>query len=244
MVKALEQHLYTMDMNEDGVQDEIENPYLFEFTLLAKPEINAFALPGGQIFMTEALYRALAPGSNDRIDPNTNQTRTQRDLLHLFNARIAGVLGHEIGHVVERHGSEQMAKGNLIQGIVGAAGVGGGGRGGSQAAAYVGNLINLKYGRNDELESDRWGIETMILAGYHPRHLLDVMEVLKASGSGGTPEFMSSHPSSETRIAKIKELIQERQVLVDQMLEDNQRRNILGSSGGQENRQAPRFEFN
>lgn len=235
LVKALEQQLYA---------DGIENPYPFEFHLLAKSEINAFALPGGQIFMTEALYRALEPGRDDLIDPDTNQRRTEQGLMDLYNSRLAGVLGHEIGHVIERHGSERMAKGNLIQGIVGAAGIGGGGRGGTQAAAYVGNLINMKYGRTDELESDEWGIGLMVLAGYHPKHLLDVMEVLKASNSGGPPEFLSTHPSSDTRIKRIKEIIGQKQQLIDEMLMDRDRERILAPANSGQDRQNPRFEFN
>jgi len=116
----------------------------------------------------------------------------------------------------------RMAKGNLISGIVGAAGVAGGDMSGRSAAAYVGNIINMKYGRQDELESDRWGIELMILAGYDPHRLLDVMEVLRATG-GGTPEFLSSHPSSDTRIEAIKQVIQEKRAKI----EDSQNRRIL-----------------
>lgn len=205
LVKSLEKYLY---------KEGIEVPYPFEFHLLAKSEINAFALPGGQIFLTEALYRALEPGG---VDSATDQRLTPQQSAQIHDARIAGVLGHEIGHVIERHGSERMAKGNLIQGIVGAAGVGGS-RGGGQAAAYVGNLINMKYGRKDELESDKWGISLMVLAGYHPARLLDVMEVLKASNKGGTPEFLSTHPSSDTRIAKIKEEIASKQAAIEAML--------------------------
>lgn len=183
LVNQLRQRLY---------REGIEIPYPFDFHLLAKPEINAFALPGGQIFITETLYRALE-GSPDEHD-----------------GRIAGVLGHEIGHVIERHGSERLAKGNLISGIVGAAGVAGGDRTGRSAAAYVGNLVNMKYGRNDEHESDKWGVELMMLSGYEPEYLLDVMEVLKRAGGGGTPEFLSTHPSSDSRIAEIQKLIEQR----------------------------------
>ena len=195
LVRQLQQRLYS---------EGIEIPYPFDFHLLAKPEINAFALPGGQVFITEALYRALE-GTPDQHD-----------------ARLAGVLGHEIGHVIERHGAERMAKGNLISGIVGAAGVAGGDMSGRSMASYVGNLVNMKYGRGDELESDEWGLELMMLANYDPSYLLDVMEVLKRSG-GGTPEFLSTHPSSETRVEKIKEYIVQNRGRI----EDQQNRRIL-----------------
>lgn len=168
----------------------IENPYPFDFHLLAdRNTVNAFALPGGQVFITEALFHHLEghPG------------------------RIAGVLGHEIGHVLERHGSQRMAKGGLIQGIVGAAGVAGGGHQSANMAAYAGNMLSMKYGRDDELESDRWGIDLMILAGYSPEHLLTVMDVLeKTSAGGGTPEFMSTHPRPANRREYIQSIIQEK----------------------------------
>ena len=166
----------------------IEMPYPFEFHLLDDRRVNAFALPGGQVFITETLYRHLN-----------------------HDGQLAGVLGHEIGHVLERHGAQRMAKGNLLKGITGAAGVAGGSSNSSRAAAWVGNLVNMKYGRDDELESDRWGVELMVLAGYDPEHLLTVMDVLEAtSGGGGTPEFMSTHPRPANRRQYIKEIIADR----------------------------------
>ena len=120
------------------------------------------------------------------------------------------MLGHEIGHVLERHGAQRMAKGGLIHGIVGAAGVAGGDVSSAQAAAMVGNMINMKYGRQDELESDRWGIALMVLAGYDPEHMLEVMDVLeKSSGGEAPPEFMSTHPRPENRRKHIRNIIAE-----------------------------------
>ena len=122
--------------------------------------------------------------------------------------QLAGVLGHEIGHVLERHGAQRMAKGGLIKGIVGAAGVAGGSSGSAQTAAAIGNMINMKYGRQDELESDRWGIALMVLAGYHPEHMLGVMDILeKSAGGGAPPEFMSTHPRPANRKKHIRNII-------------------------------------
>ena len=176
LVNSFEQDLYSRN-------PPTRNPYSFEFHLLADQRtVNAFALPGGQVFITEALYMKLE---------NEDQ--------------LAGVLGHEIGHVIERHGSERMAKGSFIQGLVGAAGVMGGGTGSASAASYVGNMMQMKYGRNDELESDEWGVKLMLIAGYDADQLLGVMDILeKSSGGGGGPEFMSTHP----RPANRKEYIQ------------------------------------
>lgn len=181
LVTSLEQKLYSRN-------PPVRNPYQFEFHLLAdRRTVNAFALPGGQVFITEALYNALE---------NEDQ--------------LAGVLGHEIGHVIERHGSERMAKGSLIQGLVGAAGVAGGGTGSASAASYVGKLTQMKYGRNDELESDRWGVELMLLAQYDAEQLLGVMDILeKSSGGRSGPEFMSTHPRPANRKEYIKGILDE-----------------------------------
>lgn len=162
------------------------SPYEFHFHVLADPEtINAFALPGGQIFITMGLLKRLQ---------NEDQ--------------LAGVLGHEMGHVINRHSSEQMAKQGLMNGIVQGVAMGSGDMNTAQIASYVSNVIGLKYGRDDELESDKFGIKYMYQTGYQPEQMLGVMEILKqASGGGNQDDFMSTHPSPENREIKIKEEI-------------------------------------
>ena len=161
-------------------------PYTFEFYLLADDRtVNAFALPGGQIFITSALFRMLQ--SEDQL---------------------AGVLGHEIGHVVGRHSNEQMAQHGLWAGI--ARGVGlllsdGQSMGGMQVADLLAQVRLKSYGREDELESDRLGLRFMHQAGYQMEALIGVMDILeKAAGGGAGPEFLSTHPSPENRIERIK----------------------------------------
>jgi len=168
----------------DTEADETE--YRYNFHLLADPKtVNAFALPGGQIFITEALFRLL---------------KTEDEL--------AGVLGHEIGHVVGRHSSEQIAKSQLFNGLTMAAVMAtsdGQGHGNAQLAQLINQVVTTKYGRADEIESDRLGVKFLIQSGYKPEALIRVMEVLKeASGGGGGPEFMSTHPAPENRIELIK----------------------------------------
>ena len=159
----------------------------FDFHLLADPRtVNAFALPGGQIFITDALFRRL---------------KTE--------GQLAGVLGHEVGHVVARHSAQRIAKDQLTQGITGAVLVAsGGGSGEAQLAMMIGNMVNMKYGREDELQSDELGVRFMSEAGYDPRALIGVMEILnEASGGQAPPEFMSTHPSTPNRVATIQEAI-------------------------------------
>jgi len=172
-----------------------ELPYPFEFHLLGDPKtVNAFALPGGQVFITAALFERL-------------ETEGQ----------LAGVLGHEIGHVIERHGAQHLAKAQLTQGLIGAVAVGASDpnspvdpQQAAMLASAVGQLINLRYGRTDELQSDEWGVKLMIDAGYDPRSMIRVMEILReASGGSGQPEFMSSHPDPGNRIERIEEAIRE-----------------------------------
>ncbi len=163
----------------------------YNFYLLDDPEtVNAFALPGGQIFITRALFNRL---ENE--------------------AQLAGVLGHEIGHVINRHAAEHMAKGQLGQMLATSAGVAasdesGRGQGAAMAAMMVNQMVQLKYGRDDEKESDTFGLKYMQQAGYAPDAMLGVMKILgEASKGGKQPEFLSSHPHSETRIEVIKEYL-------------------------------------
>ena len=166
-----------------------KSPYKFSFHVLADPKtVNAFALPGGPIFITEGLLRLLKS-----------------------EAELAGVVGHEIGHVIARHSSERLAKQQLTQGLLGALVVGSGDYSTAQIGQIVGSMINMSYGREDELESDALGIRIMGEAGYDPRAMIRVMEVLaKASGGSKQPEFMSTHPAPENRAARIKEEIEKR----------------------------------
>jgi predicted Zn-dependent protease len=165
-----------------------ETPYDYNFYLLKDPNtVTAFALPGGKVFITYGMYERLE---------NEDQ--------------LAGVLGHEIGHVVGRHSAERIAKEDLTQGIINGVLVGSDGGGTAQAAAMIGNIINMKYGREEELESDKLGVHFMVDAGYDPKQMLGVMRILQSvSGGNRTPEFQSTHPNPENRMEKIKQAIKE-----------------------------------
>ncbi len=174
--------------NREHPEAQRHNPYLqaFQFILLAdKRTVNAFALPGGKVFVTHALY---------------DQLETE--------GQLAGVLGHEIGHVIERHGNKRMAKQGLYQGLAGAMGVLGGGGGGGQMGQMIASALSMKYGRDHELESDDWGVKLCGMAGYDPRSMAGVMKILeKATGGQGPPEFMSTHPKPANRAAYIEAAI-------------------------------------
>ena len=103
-----------------------------------------------------------------------------------------------------------MAKQKLTQGLIGAASVGGGSMQSGQMAAMVGKMINMKYGRGDELEADQWGISLSLEAGYDPRAMINVMDILEQSApNGGPPEMMSTHPKPKNRKAYIAKILKE-----------------------------------
>jgi predicted Zn-dependent protease len=157
----------------------------FSFTLLNYKEVNAFALPGGPTFIFTGLIKA-----SDS------------------EAELAGVLAHEISHVVLRHGTQQASKANIIARpalLIGAL----------NSLTLLGRLINvglglglngifLKYSRTDESEADTLGAHIMWEAGYDPVELARFFEKLQARGGPGVPEFLSDHPSPDNRVEAIK----------------------------------------
>lgn len=160
-----------------------ETPYKYDFHLLADDRtINAFALPGGQCFITYALFS------------------------QLNEAQLAGVLGHEIGHVIGRHSAERIASSEFWRTATMGATVGAGDIG--NVVGGIGQNTLLKNGRGDELESDDLGVLIMMRSGYDPNEMIKVMQILKAAaGPNRVPEFQSTHPDPENRIQKIKESI-------------------------------------
>ncbi len=166
------------------------SPWKFKFHLLADTHtINAFALPGGQIFITLGLL---------------NKLQTE--------AQLAGVLSHEMGHVLERHAAQQMAKTQLGERFVSAVGVAvsdpnhpGRFADATMVAGVVDHMVQLRYSRQDESEADQWGIKLMAQAGFDPNAMIEVMEILKASGGKESmPEIFQTHPNPDLRIQQIK----------------------------------------
>lgn len=177
---------------EEGVPDDLP----WEFTILNSDVINAFALPGGQVFITRGLASQL---DNE--------------------AQLAGVLGHEIGHVAARHGNQQMSRSVALQGglvasalVIGAAGedtvLSQYGQYGLPVAQVGGQLVLLSYGRDAEYQSDELGMRYMSKAGYKPSGQRGVMQKLaQLSGGDRPPAWLSTHPYPEARIDRINELL-------------------------------------
>lgn len=165
----------------------------FVFRVLDSPVVNAFALPGGFIYVTRGL------------------------LSYLENeAQLAVVLGHEIGHVLGRHSSEQAARAQLNQlGLFGAAvlgGVVGGGNVAQGILEYGGagvQLLQLKYGRGAEREADMAGVAYAEFAGYdaaQAARFFRALSRLSAQSGGSIPNFMSTHPDPAEREQTIPQL--------------------------------------
>ena len=165
-----------------------ERPALpWSFKLVDDPMVNAFALPGGFIFITRGIMAALNS-----------------------EAELAGVIGHEIGHVTARHSASQMSRRQLQQ-----IGLGVGSVLSSDVASVAGvlsaglGLLNLRYSRGDESQSDELGVRYMTRAGYDPNALVGVFRTLALAGGGGgsVPGWAATHPDPVNREADIREII-------------------------------------
>jgi predicted Zn-dependent protease len=162
----------------------------WEFTVLESDVINAFALPGGKVFISRGLMDLLSD-----------------------EAELAGVLGHEIGHVTAQHIDERISQAMVIQGGAVLASEATRGSGGWESVIPVvvglgGQGYLLKFGRDQESEADVQGVKYMSAAGYDPAGMMGVLDVLREASQGNaTPEFLSTHPHPETRIETVKSLL-------------------------------------
>lgn len=191
--EALQNYIDQVGQQVVQQSEASSSAYPFEFHLLDAPEtINALALPGGQIFITTGLLSRLNS-----------------------EAQLAGVLGHEVGHVVARHGAEHLARRQLGSALVNAIAIASSddprnARQTALIAQAVNQLVNLNYSRDDELESDRLGFQFMTTANYNPQGIVELMEILNSAQSGGrSPEFLNTHPNPGNRVARLEELINE-----------------------------------
>lgn len=175
-------------LTNNGYASELSN-YAWEFNLVQDNGINAFCMPGGKI----VVYEGLLPVTQDE-------------------ASLAVVLGHEIAHAVANHSAEQMSKQIKQQyglqigtAVAGALGMGQNTQSIAQIIAQQGlQFRNLKYSRDHETEADRMGLIFSAMAGYDPNVAVTFWQRMAASTGNNTAEFLSDHPSDETRIRNIQ----------------------------------------
>ena len=176
-------------LNANNYQGYLDD-YRWEYKLIESEQVNAWCMPGGKI----AFYTGILPMAQ-------NETG------------VAAIMGHEVAHALANHGQQRMSKGLLQQ--LGAAGVAVGTSGGSaesqqawmQAYGIGSSLGILAYSRKHENEADKIGLYLMAIAGYNPDEAAELWKRMKAnSGGQAPPEFLSTHPNNDTRIANLTEL--------------------------------------
>lgn len=158
--------------------NERARSWQWEVNVVRSPSINAFCMPGGKIaFFTGIL-----------------------DQLNLSDDEVALVMGHEMGHALWEHARERTAKTNITN--IGSRVVGGllFGQTGEVIGAYGSQLAALKFSRNDETEADLIGMELAARAGYDPRAGIKLWQKMSAASKGTPPQWLSTHPSGETRV--------------------------------------------
>ena len=176
---------------------ELEEPYSlenWEVEIFDDPNVNAFAMPGGKI----GVFNGILVVADDQD-------------------QLGAVLGHEVAHVTEQHALERANAAATTQGgamVVGAV-LGGGAAGGAvQDAAMLG--ITLPYGRKQESEADVEGLKYSAAAGFDPRASVTLWQNMDKTSSGAPPEFLSTHPSGDTRIQDLVEQLPEALVLYNE----------------------------
>jgi predicted Zn-dependent protease len=177
---------------QKGLANEL-NGYKWEFNLVESKEVNAWCMPGGKVVVYTGLL-------------NISQNE----------AALAVVMGHEITHAVAHHGNERMSQGALAQGLEIAGNIF---TSGNQKANNLFNnifaptaqiAVLLPNSRNQEYEADHFGLNFAAMAGYNPREAVPFWQRMNAAaGSGKPPEFLSTHPSDENRIAKLQSYMDE-----------------------------------
>jgi len=159
----------------------------WEINLLRSPEINAFCMPGGKI----AFYTGIL------------------NSLRLTDNEAAVIMGHEIAHALREHAREHIAKSELTN--IGAQLLGAYIGGGKYTGLFSlgGNLLNLKFSRENENEADLIGLDLAARAGFDPRSGVTLWEKMSAASNGAPPQWLSTHPANSSRIAEIQKHLPE-----------------------------------
>ncbi len=187
--RALEEYITGIGMRLARVSERPDLPW--HFTVVDVPAINAFALPGGYIYIT----RGILPFLGDESE-------------------LAGVLGHEIGHVTARHAVEQYSRatGATLGVLLGSIFVPGGAALGQVAQSGVG-LLMLKNSRDDEAQADQLGVKYASRAGWDPAgvpHMLTTLaRIEEASDNKGVPNWLQTHPQPEDRVQRVQVAVQQ-----------------------------------
>jgi predicted Zn-dependent protease len=162
--------------------------YPYSFSLANYREINAFALPGGPVWLNRGAIQA---------------ARTE--------AQLAGVLAHEIAHVTQRHAAQQMSKGVIANGLLGLFGALLGNSGGARTAQTGAQLLAggymMKFSRDDEREADRVGAQILRRTGWDPHGMLEFLQILREKQGrdpGSVEVFLSTHPSPAERVEQLR----------------------------------------
>lgn len=184
---ALQEYVESVGMR---MAQSSQRPNLpWHFTVVDSPAVNAFALPGGYIYITRGILAYL----NDE-------------------SQMAGVLGHEIGHVTARHAAQQYSKQTAAQLGLGLGAIFSPYARAAGGAAQSGlGLLFLKYGRDDELQADRLGAEYAAHNGWDPEGVQNMLRTLaridEQSDRRGTPNYLATHPASADRVQRIDETV-------------------------------------
>lgn len=175
-----------------GLENEIKN-FAWEFNLVKSDEMNAWCMPGGKIVVYEGIMKIVSSDDD-----------------------LAVVMGHEVAHAVAKHSNERMSQQVAAQaGAQVLAGVLSGQSYQTQAIAQQVYGLGAQYGvmqpfsRKHESEADKMGLVLMTIAGYNPQNAITFWQKMSASGSSNVPEFLSSHPSHETRINDLTKWVPE-----------------------------------
>jgi len=159
----------------------------WEINTLQTDELNAYCMPGGKIMVYSGLV----------------------DKLKLSDAELAAVLGHEMAHALREHSRERISRAKAEQlALAGVAVITGAGEGVMNLAGMVSAVtFQLPHSREQESEADTIGMELMARAGYDPNAAVSVWKKMIAENQGGTPQFLSTHPSPQTRINDLQALV-------------------------------------
>lgn len=159
----------------------------YHFTAVDEEAVNAFAVPGGYIYITRGLLKELTS-----------------------EAQLAAVLAHEVGHVVARDTMAAMSRQLGMTALVAAVHVAGAPSDATQATGFITAVLSLQYSREDERDADLTGLSYMAQAGYDPHGMVETMQTLQDLQTIRPIEFFSTHPNPESRIAYIEEQIARR----------------------------------